>query len=271
MIVTLLTDFGSTDHFVAAMKGVILSRDPRILIVDVTHEVPAHDTPSAAFLLNSVYRDFPRGTVHVVVVDPGVGSSRRPIALRSDGYFFVGPDNGIFDLVRTRQAAEVRVIADPALMRAEVSRTFHGRDIFAPTAAALALGFPFDQVGPTADLGAPSIPEVEVGADGCRNGRILHVDRFGNGVTSLTVGDLPGGPAAYRFSGTEWSVDQVRDFYGSGAGIEPFVIEGSSGYLEISVNRASAADRLGLRRGEPVVAIPRLAEEARQAGSVSVP
>lgn len=266
MIITLLSDFGTTDHYVAAMKGAILSRDPRIRIVDVSHEVPSHDIATAGFLLHSAYRDFPGGTVHLAVVDPGVGSARRPIAIQVGDYSFVGPDNGIFDLIRSHEAGEARLIDSPELRRAAPSRTFHGRDIFAPTAAALAAGFPFDRVGPVVELGKPLYSDEPPDASGTIQGRILHVDHFGNAVTSLTAADLTGGPVAYRFAGSDWTVDEVRDFYSAGKGIGPFVIEGSSGYFEISVNRGSAAALLSLRRGDYVDAIPRSRADARQAG-----
>ena len=150
-ILTLLTDFGLSDYYVAAMKGAIVSADPRIPIVDLSHEVQPHDVLAAGFLLSAVYRDFPPGTVHVVVVDPGVGSARAPIAVRAAGRLFVGPDNGVFSpVLEVETEAEVRRIETLQLRRPTISPTFHGRDLFAPAAAALATGFPFDDVGPLA-------------------------------------------------------------------------------------------------------------------------
>src|SRR5262249_14690540 len=135
MVITLTTDFGTADHFVGAMKGVILGIAPKVRIVDITHEIAPFDLNEAAFVLSQVWRWFPKGTIHIAVVDPGVGSSRRPILVEARGHRFVGPDNGVFTMVYDSAPHRVRIIANPRLMLPEVSRTFHGRDIFAPTAA----------------------------------------------------------------------------------------------------------------------------------------
>jgi S-adenosylmethionine hydrolase len=202
MLVTLLTDFGTADYFVAAMKGVILSHDARIRLVDITHEVPAQDIRTAAFLLASCWRDFPPRTVHLVVVDPGVGSPRRPLAARAGGHFFVGPDNGVFDpVLRGTDDAETRTLF-PLRDAATTSATFHGRDVFAPVAAALAAGVAFENIGPplTDPVPLDSMANRRLPA-GDLQGWIVHVDRFGNCVTSFRGDDvaaLGGSPAAER-------------------------------------------------------------------------
>ena len=250
MIVTLLTDFGTADYFVGAMKGVILSRDPRLTIVDITHHVPPHDIDSAGFLLSAVYADFPPGTVHLAVVDPGVGSDRLPIAIQAGGFFFVGPDNGIFGGVLAREAHEARRIENDLLRRPATSSTFHGRDIFAPTAAALATGFAFVEVGRRVEpmAGVTALPPPsEDGLDG----RILHIDRFGNCVTSFRPGGTGEGEE-YEVSGDGWAVGETRSLYAGATPARPFLIVGSAGYLEISIDRGSAAAALGITRGDRI-------------------
>lgn len=257
MIVTLLTDFGTEDYFVGAMKGVILSRNPRIRIIDITHQVPPHDIEAAAFLLSAVYADFPSGTVHLVVVDPGVGSEREAVALKTSDYYFVGPDNGVFEHVLGREAQDARAIENGSLRRTPVSSTFHGRDIFAPAAAALADGFPFAEVGPKVEVARlKGATNVTLSGDGFE-GRILHIDHFGNCVTSFRPGDLPGGPAAYEFIGDGWKVDELRSRYAGAIPEHLFLIVGSAGYLEVSMYGAPAAATFGIARGDRVRAVPR--------------
>lgn len=271
MIVTLLTDFGTADHFVAAMKGVILSHDRRIRIVDVTHQVPPFDIATAAFSLLAVYRSFPPGTVHTVVVDPGVGSSRRPLALSSGSQFFVGPDNGVFDyLIDREQIAEIRQIDHPHLSLDALSSTFHGRDVFAPAAAALATGFPFADVGAVVNdpvrvrsLNMRTRPTGEV------EGSILYVDGFGNCITSLVPADLPGEPRDWSFRIGNVRIEETRPWYGGGSGTGPFMIVGSSGFLEVALNRGSAAESLGLRVGDPIVMESRLGRAAPNLASLN--
>jgi S-adenosyl-L-methionine hydrolase (adenosine-forming) len=253
MIVTLLTDFGTADYFVAAMKGVILQRDPRIRIIDITHEVPVHDVESAAYVLFSCYGDFPVGTVHLAVVDPGVGSARRPLAIAVARHRFVGPDNGIFSYVLDAAPdGEMRRIDNPSLRREPFSTTFHGRDLFAPAAAFLAAGGAMERVG--AEITDPvRLPPLENrSVAGAIQARILHVDRFGNCVTSLRREELRGRAWRIRVAGIE--IEDVRDHYASGTEEVPFAIWGSSGYLEVSCAGTSAAARLGIRRGDRVLA-----------------
>src|SRR6266849_5174353 len=187
-IITLVTDFGSQDFFVGAMKGVILSINPQAIIVDITHEIPAQDIEAAAFNLLATYKDFPAATIHVAVVDPGVGSTRRPILIECGAQFFVGPDNGIFSWICERDET-IRAIhlTNEKFFRHPVSATFHGRDIFAPVAAALASGVAVKDFGDEAsDYVRLDSLLPEVASDGSIDGRVIHIDRFGNCITNLT-------------------------------------------------------------------------------------
>lgn len=257
MLVTLLTDFGTADYFVGAMKGVVLSRDPRITVVDVSHEVPAHDVRSGAFTLLAVHGTFPAGTVHVGVVDPGVGSSRRPIVALAAGQHFVGPDNGLFSYVLDRDpAARVFHLTRERFFRHPVSATFHGRDVFAPVAAALACGASPSEMGEeVADAVRLDPLAARRAADGSLLGTVIHVDRFGNCVTSVAREDVPEGEIEAELGGRR--IRSVRRYFGEGEPGEPFGIWGSAGLLEVAVDRDSAARALGVRRGDPVVVRPR--------------
>jgi S-adenosylmethionine hydrolase len=259
MPVTLLTDFGASDYYVAAMKGVILGRNPQTPIVDITHEVPPQDVRTAAFVLFAVYDTFPRATVHTVVVDPGVGSPRRALIVAAAGQFFVGPDNGVFSYIYDCEpAARIFDIAGERLFREVVSTTFHGRDVFAPLAATLAGGADPTQLGERITDPVRLEPlRPTRSTDGSLCGRILHVDRFGNCVTNLTREDLPSEAMARGFCVTVrgHEVRSVRRYYAEpGPPGELFAIWGSAGFLEISADRASAAERLGVRADDPVTA-----------------
>lgn len=258
MLVTLLTDFGTADYFVAAMKGVILTRSPDVRIVDISHDIPAHDIQAGAFTLLAVYREFPAETIHVCVVDPGVGSARRPVLGLAGGQKFVGPDNGLFSYVFDREpAARVLHLNQPRFFRHPVSTTFHGRDIFAPVAGALAGGTPPDDLGAEVTDFARLDPLVTRRlAEGTLQGSVVHIDHFGNCITSLMREDLP--PEAreggFRIEVGGYQIRSLRHFFAGegGAEGEPFGIWGSAGLLEIAVDRDSAARRLGVRKGQPV-------------------
>src|SRR3954469_15734453 len=188
MLITLLTDFGTADYFVGAMKGVILSINGDARIVDLTHEIPPHDIMSGAFTLAAACRNFPAGTIHVAVVDPGVGSARRPILVSSRHQLFVGPDNGLFSFIY-QDEADKRVIhlTNESFFRRPVSATFHGRDVFAPVAAALSKGVAPEEFGPAIKdyVRLPEIKPRPLGA-GQLEASVIHLDRFGNCVTNLT-------------------------------------------------------------------------------------
>jgi S-adenosylmethionine hydrolase len=255
-IITLTTDFGLADHFVASMKGVILSITPSARIVDVSHAVPAFDVSAAAFLIAETYPAFPSRTVHVVVCDPGVGSDRRPILVEAGGQYFLGPDNGVFSMIRAAEPRNrVRVISNAKVMRKEVSRTFHGRDIFAPAAAHLVKGkVPVAQFGKlTHDALQLRLAEPEQTNKRTWTGVILKVDHFGNMITNFRAASFD----RVRTSPFEAAVgfEKIRRLalhYAECPPGEPFLIEGSSGYFEISMNQASAARQLGCSAGAPV-------------------
>lgn len=239
-MITLLTDFGTADYFVGAVKGAILSVNPNVVIVDITHEVPAQDIEAGAFLLFAAYKTFPRGTIHVAVVDPGVGSARRPIIVAANDQFFVGPDNGIFSYIYDREPSHQTFhVTAEKYFRPDPSSTFHGRDIFAPVGAALSTGVVPEQFGP--EINDPvRLPSLETPS------RIIHIDRFGNCVTNIRR-------KVKSLSVNGKTIDSFREFYGEGSGEELFAIWGSAGFLEISVNGGSAAQVLGAKRGDPII------------------
>ena len=253
-VITLLTDFGTADYFVGAVKGAILSVNPRAVIADITHEIPPQDSEAAAFTLLAAYQTFPPGTIHVVVVDPGVGSTRRPIIVSAGKQFFVGPDNGIFTYIYDRHPSHRAVhVTEEKYFRQPTSTTFHGRDIFAPVAAALSTGITPEKFGrlikDAVRLETPLMPVVQ--KNGRVEGRIIHIDRFGNCITNLTP-DVLGHDGVLVIK--EKQISNFREFYGeAGSANEVFAILGSAGFLEISLNGGSAALTLGVKRGEAVI------------------
>lgn len=258
-VITLLTDFGYRDHFVSAMKGVILSIAPEAVIIDVTHGVPKYDVRTGAYVLKAAYKYFPPGTIHIAVVDPGVGTHRRSIAIRTRNYIFVGPDNGILALAALEDGiVEVRAIQNPRLTREQVSYTFHGRDVFAPVAAHLARGLPFDEVGPPVEDGlvVPSFarPKVE---DGYLECEVLYIDDFGNVVLNATACDVKKAGLAYgalcrvKLKSTEVEAPFLPS-YGFAAEGKALLLINSEDFLELAVNKGSAAATLGLAPGDRV-------------------
>jgi S-adenosylmethionine hydrolase len=258
-LITLLTDFGTADYFVGAMKGVILSTCSSARIIDITHEVPAQDIQSAAFTLLASYESFPVGTIHVAVVDPGVGSARRGIIGKCAEQIFVGPDNGIFNYVFQREApARVFNIQNEEFFRRPVSATFHGRDIFAPVAAALANGVEATQLGSEISDWVRLEPLAPVRrGKGTIEGRVLHIDRFGNCITNFTDEDVTEenkSNGALLINGRR--ISSFRRFFaekettGDGG---LFAITGSAGFLEIAARNLSAAQILNAKVGQTVL------------------
>jgi S-adenosylmethionine hydrolase len=254
MIITLLTDFGLDDYYVAAMKGVILSRCSQARLVDISHGIGPQNVLSAAYILLGAYRQFPAGTIHLAVVDPGVGSSRRGLILRTDRYLFVGPDNGLFSLVAP-ELAEAYEIQPSAHLPATVSNTFHGRDIFAPVAAALAAGVKPEELGSPihdpkrfAALAQVTGPTIK--------SQIIHLDRFGNAVSGIERRHLNSELLASPFSLRAGTIDirLQKRFYSEEPVVpgEAFLIWGSLNFLEISVTNGSAAELLNLSCGQEV-------------------
>ena len=254
-IVTLLTDFGLHDPYVAMMKGVILSLNPKASIVDVTHEVGPGDITTAAQMVLETFPWFPEGTIHVAVVDPGVGTGRRPIVLAARSHFFVGPDNGIFwPIIDLDQHCEIVHITNTGFFLPHVSRTFHGRDIFAPVAAHLARGADPVEVGEAVnDPVRLSIPRPSRKGQAL-HGHVIRVDRFGNLITDIHRRKIEefgeGGPLLVRVGGVV--IGGVLETYADAGKGELLCLFGSSGYLEIAVNLGRASDRLGAS-GESVI------------------
>jgi hypothetical protein len=252
-VITLTTDFGLTDAFVGTMKGVILARAPRASIVDLTHGVAPGDIRAGAFALLTGCRYFSKDTVHVAVVDPGVGSARRAIAVRTRDYWFAGPDNGVLSWALARETVRsIRRIANARLWLQPVSRTFHGRDVFAPVAAHLARGGSLRSVGPEVAnyvrLPWPVLRE----AAGQVTGEVLVVDRFGNAITNIPEAGLPAGmPAGVVWAGRR-RLCRVEACYAAVPPGQAVAVFGSSGFLEIAVHGGSAAARFGLRPGSRV-------------------
>ena len=260
MIVTLTTDFGTRDGYVAAMKGAMLSAAPDVRLVDVTHDVPAQDVMEAAFVLRQVVGHFPAETVHLVVVDPGVGTARRAIAarFRAGGrpQRFVGPDNGLLALLvdDDRLEAVVELDRPDAWGRRAPSATFHGRDVFGPVAARLAAGAALDDVGsPVTDVTPMHWPLPRTDDQGI-DGMVLHVDQFGNCITNVTAEDLARcarGRGVKCYAGSA-VIGTHAATYGDAAVGDPVLVVGSSGHLEVAVNRGHAASLLSVARGAPV-------------------
>jgi S-adenosyl-L-methionine hydrolase (adenosine-forming) len=265
-IITLTTDFGLTEHYVGAMKGAILTVNPRATIVDITHEVRPQRIDEGSYLLGAAWPYFPPASVHVAVVDPGVGGERRALAMKTPAGYFVGPDNGVLccalpDSVRPRSVKPVQMpegyvtvaITNPAYMRHPVSSTFHGRDVFAPVAAHLTLGVDVERLGERVDsmLALPLLKAMRK-ADGGLLGRVIHVDRFGNLVTSIRAVDLGGHKVAVEIAGE--TVHGLASTYGDGKDLIALI--DSSGYLEVAMPRGDAAALLGAELDSPVSVRP---------------
>jgi S-adenosylmethionine hydrolase len=270
-IVTLTTDFGLADAYVGAMKGVILGIASGSDLVDLTHQIAPHNVREAAFALWASYRYFPSGTVHLVVVDPGVGGDRRAVALRTATAYFVGPDNGVFSYVKASETVAAVEILVRCYRLQHVSDTFHGRDVFAPAAAHLAAGVPLTQLGPPiTDLQVLPPPQLAVRANRIV-GEVLHADRFGNLITSIGQFEWAGKtarltPVPWAAGGRPLEIEATRATIRIGdielAGIrrsyaqaevgDTLATIGGSGQLEIAIREGNAAKALGLRTGDSV-------------------
>lgn len=252
-LITLTTDFGSRDPYVASMKGVIHSICDGAQIVDLTHEIGPQDIFEGALFIAESTRWFPRGTVHCIVVDPGVGTARLPIVAHVCDQYFVCPDNGLLTfLERESLMHNVRVISNEAFMRDTTSATFHGRDIFAPAAAHLANGALFAGVGEKVQaITTLDVPDLRRDIEGIVGGIVMHVDRFGNAITNIHKSDIPDGArGSVHFSGT--AVESISETYGDVHAGSACALFGSSDHLEIAVHRGSASDQFELRRGSRV-------------------
>ncbi len=260
-IITLTTDFGTDDEYVGIMKGVILSLNPSVAIVDITHHIDPHDLVQAAYSIYSSYRYFPKGTVHVVVVDPTVGSDRNIIAFKITDHIFLAPDNGALTLlINENNINSITRIDNTSYFLDPVSRTFHGRDIFAPVSAHLSMGIPIKKLGtPVAqkNLICLSIPEPYFSDNGELVGSIISIDHFGNLITNINLDDLekinntvPGKKLCINVGRDK--ISDLSPNYSSTITGHPLAIIGSRGYLEISVNGGNAAKHFMVEKGDVV-------------------
>jgi len=256
-IITLTTDFGLADGYVGTMKGIILGISPTATIVDISHEIAPQDVHEAAYTLYAAYSYFPQGSIHVVVVDPGVGSERRAIALRTPQATFVAPDNGVLSyVVAGERVEEIVHVTNPRYHLPPVSRTFHGRDIFAPIAAHLARGIPLAELGePLTEIVAFPLPRPQVRPDGTIVGQVIHIDRFGNLITSIMSKDLADHPLLREgIIGIKGqSIRGTANNYAEGAPGKLLALIGSSDHLEIAVSGGSASQTLEAKVGDEVL------------------
>lgn len=257
-IITLTTDFGTRDHFVGAMKGVLLAVNPDAVLIDISHDVASYSIIDGAFTIGHAYSYFPIDTIHLVVVDPGVGGDRRALLVQAGKHYFIGPDNGVFSFVYEREErVTVRHIVAEHYFLQPVSRTFHGRDVFSPVAAWLAKGIDPSKFGPeiTDYKRFAGLTPQMVGENGAR-GLVLKADKFGNLVTNFSVTEFPQFTRTiapqFRMDIAGKQITTLRDTFGEGAAGEVFAVVGSTGYLEVVCNRGSAARQLNIGAGAAV-------------------
>ncbi len=256
-IITLTTDYGTNDHLVGVLKGVILKINPEVTIIDITHAVTPYDLLDGALAIASAYAYFPPRTIHVVVVDPGVGTDRRPILVSGQNQYFIAPDNGVLSGVYEKeQNVTVRHLTSEHYFALPVSKTFHGRDVFAPVAGWLSKHWQPASMGEVIeDYKRFALPRPKE-ADGGLKGVILKVDSFGNLMTNLRAEDLPADvmeKGEIRLQVGNHSVARMVGMFASGNAGEPVAYMGSSGYVEIAVNKGNASKALGIGRGAPVL------------------
>jgi S-adenosylmethionine hydrolase len=273
-IITLTTDFGYDDAYVAAVKGAILSINHEANIIDISHSIKPQNILQAAFILSVAYRYFPKQTIHMAIVDPGVGSERQGIILKTPSAIFVAPDNGILSYIIDdlfsvesdslteqthdlkeivfKKGLEAAAITDPRFWRHPVSSTFHGRDIFAPVAAGLSLGISLYEFGEKINsLHVLTIPKPSLDSEGNLVGRVLHVDHFGTLIANIKSNDLPGKDVVIEVAG--YCIQGISNYYAQKEGV--MAVVGSSGYLEISLRDGSACDFLGVIVGDEIKVI----------------
>ncbi len=253
-IITLTTDFGLQDHYVGAMKAVMLGINPNARLVDISHDVPPQDIMAGAWILRNSAMLFPPNTVHLVVVDPGVGTDRNPVAVHVEDQYFVGPDNGIFSLIGEDFDLKAVRINNSSLWRKEQSDTFHGRDIFAPVAANLAGETPFEDLGePISELVSYKWAIPISDRDGIQ-GWVVHIDRFGNLVTNISASLIRESSIASNFKIYVGNaiLKNIEKTFSSVADGEPVAYIGSSGNLEIAINKGNAREMLDVKKGAQV-------------------
>ena len=274
-IITLTTDYGTNDHLVGTLKGVILKINPEVTIVDITHNVAPFDLLDGALAIGSAYAYFPPRTIHVVVVDPGVGTDRRPLLVSADNQYFVAPDNGVLSLVYERQQdVIVRHANAEHYFLQPLSKTFHGRDVFAPVAAWLSKGWQPASMGEQIeDFKRFALPRPKA-AEGVLKGIVMRVDAFGNLVTNFRAEDLPemsaeDGTATLNLQIGNQQISRLVATFAQGNTGEPVAYIGSSGYVEVAINKSNASRTLGIGRGTPVVLEDQKARSASESGESS--
>lgn len=256
MPIVLLTDFGHQDPYVGILKGVIQQIAPQVPVIDLCHEVPPYDIETAAFFLYQSYSFFPEGSIFVTVVDPGVGSECRRILVKTKKYFFIGPDNGYLSLVLSKEKVERSIhLTHEAYFLNQVSSTFHGRDIFAPVAAQISEGIDYEDMGPPIydPLILKNILPRKKGKE--LEGKILAIDRFGNAISNFSKDWVQEQWGTKKFSmmAKGKKISKFVNHYAEASSLKPFLLYGSSGFLEIALKEASAAQKLKLKRGDKLV------------------
>lgn len=253
-VITLTTDFGLQDYYVSAMKAVILGIAPEVRVVDISHDIPSQDIMAGSWILRNSALLFPSGTVHTVVVDPGVGTDRKAIALQIEDHYFVGPDNGIFSLLTEEYDYKAVSLTNKKYWRDETSKTFHGRDIFAPVAAHLSQGVALEELGEPLDELVTYRWTVPIADKDGLQGMVIHIDKFGNLVTNLSeslIEDVIDGKNVKIYVGNT-ILDEIVPTFGSVPDGEPAAFIGSSGMLEVGINKGNAEQMLGVQKGAQI-------------------
>ncbi len=259
-LITLTTDFGIEDDYVGLMKGVIHSINPNVRVIDLTHYIPPQDVEWAAYMLYYSFGYFPEGTIHVVVVDPGVGSSRPIKLVRLEGHYFLTPDNGVMTKMAGQyRPQEIRTITNRQYFLADISNTFHGRDIFAPVAAHLSKGISTKKFGDASrEVKTLSLPEAQI-KTGEIHGHIIHIDRFGNLITNIEqqmVNQLSQSYSELSIHLSNRSLSGIKNSYAEAGEGNLLAIFGSKGLLEVSVNKGSVADVLNVKKDDTIMVVP---------------
>ena len=253
-IITLTTDFGLQDYYVSAMKGVILQEAPNVRLIDISHEIPSQDIMAGSWVLKNSVMLFPSNTVHLVVVDPGVGTSRKPVALKIKDQYFVGPDNGIFSLLTQEEDFEAVQLTNDSYWRANPSSTFHGRDIFAPVAAHLCNGVELTELGDSIESLQRYRWAVPIADKDGIQGWIIHIDKFGNLITNVSsslIDEMIESNDVKLYVGNT-ILDQIGNTFETVAEGEPVAYIGSSDMLEIAINKGNAKEMLGVQKGAQI-------------------
>ncbi len=268
-VLAFLTDFGAGDGYVGVMKGVVLSIISDAHLIDITHDVPPQRVAAGAWILKTSYRYFPVGTIYVCVVDPGVGSVRHPVALQAGDWFFVGPDNGLFSYILAEQSVhEVVTLSNSAYHLAQVSTTFHGRDVFSPVAAHLASGVPLSEFGPRVEVNTLQRLDIEVPVQRGEEivGHIVHIDHFGNLITNIPLSQVPElfiyATVCLTLPKQGIVVTERQRFFAVPSfstedRVRPFLYSDSSGYIAIAIQNGDAAHSLGVEYGDPLTLLAR--------------